>query len=110
MLRQLASPDLHGEAIACTASSNPLATTRKHMSEATQLAPNTLFVEVPGAGLPKVDGLYVPSQAAPTTSVRVRHRFKSGGHFRFAKPLLAPPQPAVLEAVAPDFSPDCHVP
>jgi adenylate kinase family enzyme len=38
------------------------------MSETTQLKPNTLFVEVAGAGLPEVDGLYVPSQAAPTVS------------------------------------------
>lgn len=38
------------------------------MSETTQLKPNTLFVEVTGAGLPEVDGLYVPSRAAPATS------------------------------------------
>lgn len=38
------------------------------MSESTQPAPNTLFVEVSGAGLPEVDGLYVPSQALPAIS------------------------------------------
>lgn len=31
-------------------------------------APNTLFIEVIGAGLPEVDGLYVPSTAPPTLS------------------------------------------
>lgn len=31
-------------------------------------APNTLFVEVSGAGLPEVDGLYVPSTAPPAQS------------------------------------------
>ncbi|MDP1570402.1 MAG: nucleoside monophosphate kinase [Vicinamibacterales bacterium] len=30
--------------------------------------PNTFFVEVTGAGLPEVDGLFVPSTAPPTTS------------------------------------------
>lgn len=29
---------------------------------------NTLFIEVSGAGLPEVDGLYVPSQAPPAKS------------------------------------------
>ncbi len=29
---------------------------------------NTLFLEITGAGLPEVDGLYVPSEAPPTTS------------------------------------------
>lgn len=38
------------------------------MPEAVQSAPNTLFVEVTGAGLPEVDGLYVPSTAPPTKS------------------------------------------
>ena len=30
--------------------------------------PNTFFIEVAGAGLPEVDGLYVPSTAPPATS------------------------------------------
>jgi len=38
------------------------------MTETTQLAPNTLFIEVTGAGLPEVDGLYVPSKAPPARS------------------------------------------
>ncbi|MBT2788216.1 MULTISPECIES: nucleoside monophosphate kinase [unclassified Halomonas] len=38
------------------------------MTETTSFIPNTLFIEVSGAGLPEVDGLYVPSQAPPTTS------------------------------------------
>ncbi len=33
-----------------------------------ELAPNTFFVEVSGAGLPEVDGLFVPSTAPPTES------------------------------------------
>lgn len=38
------------------------------MSEVTQLASNTLFIEVTGSGLPEVDGLYVPSEAPPAKS------------------------------------------
>lgn len=38
------------------------------MTEVTQRVPNTLFMEVTGAGLPEVDGLYVPSEAPPTKS------------------------------------------
>lgn len=38
------------------------------MTEATKLTPNTLFIEVSGAGLPEVDGLYVPSEAPPAKS------------------------------------------
>lgn len=38
------------------------------MTEAAQLEPNTLFIEVAGAGLPEVDGLYVPSEAPPAKS------------------------------------------
>lgn len=34
----------------------------------TDQQPNTLFIEVSGAGLPEVDGLYIPSEAPPTTS------------------------------------------
>jgi len=30
--------------------------------------PNTLFVEISGAGMPEVDGLYVPSTAPPAKS------------------------------------------
>jgi len=30
--------------------------------------PNTLFIEVSGAGLPEVDGLYIPSEAPPAKS------------------------------------------
>lgn len=38
------------------------------MVEGNKLEPNTLFVEVSGAGLPEVDGLFVPSTAPPTKS------------------------------------------
>lgn len=38
------------------------------MSQAAESRPNTLFIEVSGAGLPEVDGLYVPSTAPPATS------------------------------------------
>lgn len=35
---------------------------------ASERTPNTLFIEVSGAGLPEVDGLFVPSTAPPTES------------------------------------------
>ncbi len=38
------------------------------MEETNALKPNTFFIEVTGAGLPEVDGLFVPSTAPPTTS------------------------------------------
>ncbi|MDG2220084.1 MAG: nucleoside monophosphate kinase [Rubripirellula sp.] len=38
------------------------------MGEANELKPNTLFLEVSGAGIPEVDGLFVPSAAPPTES------------------------------------------
>ena len=38
------------------------------MVERNDPKPNTLFVEVSGAGLPEVDGLFVPSTAPPTES------------------------------------------
>lgn len=38
------------------------------MTKSDDLKPNTLFVEVSGAGIPEVDGLYVPSTAPPTES------------------------------------------
>lgn len=38
------------------------------MVENTESEPNTLFVEVTGAGLPEVDGLFVPSTAPATES------------------------------------------
>ncbi|MEM7387435.1 MAG: nucleoside monophosphate kinase [Verrucomicrobiota bacterium] len=38
------------------------------MSEPSELPPNTYFIEVSGAGLPEVDGLFVPSTAPPTKS------------------------------------------
>ena len=38
------------------------------MPESSELKPNTLFIEVSGAGLPEVDGLFVPSTAPPTKS------------------------------------------
>jgi UMP-CMP kinase len=38
------------------------------MTKAEALEPNTLFVEVSGAGLPEVDGLYIPSTAPPVKS------------------------------------------
>jgi adenylate kinase family enzyme len=36
--------------------------------ETNELPPNTFFIEVSGAGLPEVDGLFVPSTAPPTKS------------------------------------------
>ena len=38
------------------------------MTETQALIPNTFFIEVSGAGLPEVDGLFVPSAAPPTQS------------------------------------------
>ncbi len=38
------------------------------MTQAETLEANTLFIEVSGAGLPEVDGLYVPSTAPPAKS------------------------------------------
>jgi len=38
------------------------------MAETNELEPNTFFIEVTGAGLPEVDGLFVPSVAPPTES------------------------------------------
>jgi UMP-CMP kinase len=38
------------------------------MTETSEFKPNTFFVEVSGAGLPEVDGLFVPSTAPPTES------------------------------------------
>lgn len=38
------------------------------MTKTDTFEPNTLFIEVSGAGLPEVDGLYVPSTAPPTKS------------------------------------------
>ncbi len=38
------------------------------MVQSNALKPNTLFIEVSGAGLPEVDGLFVPSTAPPTES------------------------------------------
>lgn len=38
------------------------------MNESNELKPNTFFVEVSGAGLPEVDGLFVPSTAPPAKS------------------------------------------
>lgn len=38
------------------------------MTAVKQPLPNTLFIEVTGAGLPEVDGLYVPSEAPPVMS------------------------------------------
>lgn len=38
------------------------------MDESNELKPNTYFIEVSGAGLPEVDGLFVPSTAPPTKS------------------------------------------
>tara|TARA_R110002072_G_scaffold302710_2_gene487616 strand:- start:123283 stop:124335 length:1053 start_codon:yes stop_codon:yes gene_type:complete len=38
------------------------------MAETDELKPNTFFIEVSGAGLPEVDGLFVPSVAPPTES------------------------------------------
>jgi adenylate kinase family enzyme len=38
------------------------------MDESNELKPNTYYIEVSGAGLPEVDGLFVPSTAPPTKS------------------------------------------
>ncbi|MDG1896170.1 MAG: nucleoside monophosphate kinase [Fuerstiella sp.] len=38
------------------------------MAETDELNPNTFFIEVSGAGLPEVDGLFVPSTAPPVQS------------------------------------------
>lgn len=38
------------------------------MSDSSNLKPNTYFIEVSGAGIPGVDGLFVPSTAPPTES------------------------------------------
>jgi adenylate kinase family enzyme len=38
------------------------------MVESNELKPNTFYVEVTGAGLPEVDGLFVPSTAPPAES------------------------------------------
>ena len=38
------------------------------MAETNDLTPNTFFIEVSGAGLPEVDGLFVPSTAPPMES------------------------------------------
>lgn len=38
------------------------------MAETKSLPPNNFFIEVSGAGLPEVDGLFVPSTAPPTES------------------------------------------
>lgn len=38
------------------------------MPEPNELKPNTFFIEVSGAGLPEVDGLFVPSTAPPVES------------------------------------------
>ena len=38
------------------------------MPEPNELEPNTFFIEVSGAGLPEVDGLFVPSTAPPAES------------------------------------------
>ena len=38
------------------------------MTQPNEPKPNTLFIEVTGAGIPEVDGLFVPSTAPPTES------------------------------------------
>jgi len=38
------------------------------MDETNELPPNILFIEVSGAGLPEVDGLFIPSTAPPAES------------------------------------------
>lgn len=38
------------------------------MSQANEQKPNTFFIEVSGAGIPEVDGLFIPSTAPPTES------------------------------------------
>ena len=38
------------------------------MPESHELEPNTFFIQVTGAGLPEVDGLFVPSTAPPAES------------------------------------------
>jgi len=38
------------------------------MANTDELRPNTIYIEVSGAGIPEVDGLFVPSTAPPTKS------------------------------------------
>lgn len=38
------------------------------MTQSNELEPNNLFIEVSGAGIPEIDGLFVPSTAPPTES------------------------------------------
>lgn len=38
------------------------------MSKTNELKPNTFFIEVSGAGIPEVDGLFIPSTAPPAKS------------------------------------------
>lgn len=38
------------------------------MADTSELKPNTYYIEVSGAGIPEVDGLFVPSTAPPTKS------------------------------------------
>jgi UMP-CMP kinase len=38
------------------------------MTETNELEPNDLFIEVSGAGLPEIDGLFIPSTAPPAES------------------------------------------
>lgn len=38
------------------------------MTNKQELKPNTYYIEVSGAGIPEVDGLFVPSTAPPTES------------------------------------------
>ena len=38
------------------------------MSDQNDLPPNTFYIEVSGAGIPEIDGLFVPSTAPPTKS------------------------------------------
>lgn len=42
--------------------------TDTRMAETNQLEPNTFYIEVSGAGIPEVDGLFVPSTAPPSKS------------------------------------------
>ena len=38
------------------------------MTSKQELKPNTFYIEVSGAGIPEVDGLFVPSTAPPAES------------------------------------------
>lgn len=46
----------------------PKSSQKEVMTETQKLKPNTFYIEVSGAGIPEVDGLFIPSTAPPTKS------------------------------------------